>query len=46
MTGNGKVQGNGELACGENSSAPRSSTITSSGSKTLTSGELWSTISV
>jgi hypothetical protein len=37
-TGNGKVPGNGGLKCGENSSAPRSSMITSSGSEALTSG--------
>jgi hypothetical protein len=46
MTENGKVEGNEELKCGVNSLAPISSTITSSGSKALTSGELWSTISV
>jgi hypothetical protein len=44
-TRNGKVQGNGKLTRGSNSSTPRSSTITSSGSKMLTFGELWSAIS-
>jgi hypothetical protein len=35
---NGKFPGNRGLKCGVNSSAPRSSTITSSGSRALTSG--------
>jgi hypothetical protein len=45
MNGNGKSPGNGGLKCGANSSAPRSSRITSFGSETLTSRGLMSMIS-
>jgi len=44
MTRNEKVEGNEELACGENSSPPISSTIISYGSRMLTFGELRSMI--